>query len=94
MLAIAAWIAKRGTYPYLRTNQAGVERAKREGRHSGRPRKVWHRDLAAKLRAEGWSWRSISSELGVPVKPIRVALTKCGESPSVEGTIPDGIGTS
>jgi DNA invertase Pin-like site-specific DNA recombinase len=94
MLAISAWIAKQERTRISQRTRAGVERAKRAGKHCGRPRKVWRRDLAAKLRAEGWSWRNISSELGVPVKTIRVALAECGESPSVEGVIPDGIGTS
>jgi DNA invertase Pin-like site-specific DNA recombinase len=89
MIAIAAWIAKQERIRISDRTKAGVERAKRQGKHCGRPRKVWRRDLAAKLRAEGWSWRKISSELGVPVKTIRVALAKCGECPSVGGAIPD-----
>ena len=88
MLAIAAWIAKQERTRIAERTRAGVERARRQGKHCGRPRKVWRRDLAAKLRADGWSWRKISSELGVPVKTIRVALAKCGESLSGERTIP------
>ncbi|HLG97247.1 MAG TPA: recombinase family protein [Bryobacteraceae bacterium] len=74
---------------------AGVRAARAKGKHCGRPRKVWRRDEAIRLRAEGHSWRKISSELGVPVKTIRVALAgcgvlgKCGESPSAEGVISD-----
>jgi DNA invertase Pin-like site-specific DNA recombinase len=94
MLAIAAWIAKQERIRISERTRAGVERAKRQGKHWGRPRKVWRRDLAAKLRAEGWSWRRISTELGVPVKTIRMALAGCGESPAHAGVIPGSNGTS
>jgi DNA invertase Pin-like site-specific DNA recombinase len=54
--------------------RAGVAGAKRQGKHCGRPRKVFRRDEAAKLRAGGMSWRAIGRKLGVPQATIRLAL--------------------
>jgi len=90
MLAVAAWVSKQERLRISDRTKAGLERARRSGKHCGRPRKVWRRDEAIRLRAEGWSWRRISAELGVPVKTIRTALAGCGESPSPEAPIHDG----
>jgi putative DNA-invertase from lambdoid prophage Rac len=68
---------------------AGVRAARAKGKPIGRPRRVWRRDEAIRLRAEGHSWRKISATLGVPVKTIRVALAGCGESPVRHGVISD-----
>jgi putative DNA-invertase from lambdoid prophage Rac len=37
----------------------------------GRPKKVFRRDQAVKLRAGGMSWRAIAKEMGVPFATIR-----------------------
>jgi putative DNA-invertase from lambdoid prophage Rac len=55
--------------------KAGVAEAKRRGKHCGRPKKVFRRDEAKKLRAEGLSWRAIARCLGVPQATIRLALS-------------------
>jgi putative DNA-invertase from lambdoid prophage Rac len=68
---------------------AGVRAARAKGKVIGRPRRVFRRDEAIRLRAEGWSWRRISAELGVPVKTIRTAIARCGESPAADDTIRD-----
>ena len=94
MLAVAAWIAKQERLRISDRTKAGLERAKRAGKHCGRPRKVWRRDEAIRLRSEGWSWRRISAELEVPVKTIRTAVVGCGESPSPNGAIHDGNHTT
>ena len=36
----------------------------------GRPKRVFHRDEAQRLRADGMSWRSIARRLGVPVSTV------------------------
>jgi len=89
MLAVSAWIARQERQRISDRTKAGLERAKREGKHCGRPRRVWRRDEAIRLRLQGWSWRRISAELGVPVKTIRTALARCGESPAASGVIRD-----
>ena len=54
--------------------KAGVAEAKRRGKHCGRPKRVFRRDQAAKLRQKGLSWRAISKKLGVPFSTIRLAV--------------------
>lgn len=54
--------------------KAGIAQAKRQGKHCGRPRKVFDHVKARKLRDRGLSWREISGKLGVPHATIRAAL--------------------
>ena len=49
---------------------SGVRAAKANGKRLGRPKKVFRRDEAVRLRKEGRSWRSIATELGVPVTTL------------------------
>lgn len=55
--------------------RAGVAEAKRQGKHCGRPKRVFRRDEAEKLRSEGLSWRAIARKLDVPQATIRRALS-------------------
>jgi DNA invertase Pin-like site-specific DNA recombinase len=73
MLAVAAWIAKQERLRIAERTKAGVERAKREGKTLGRPRRVFRRDEVAAMRAAGSSWRAISEQTGVPVSTLRDA---------------------
>jgi DNA invertase Pin-like site-specific DNA recombinase len=57
----------------------GVRAAKASGKHVGRPKRVFRRDVVAQLRAEGLSWRKISDQLGVPVSTCIDAL-RCTEN--------------
>lgn len=45
---------------------AGVRGAKAKGTRLGRPRRVFRRDEAIRLRAEGKSWRSVAQTLNLP----------------------------
>lgn len=56
--------------------RAGMAEARRQGKHCGRPSKVFHRDRARELRAAGRSWSQISGELGVTVAAARRACQK------------------
>lgn len=49
---------------------SGIRNAKIKGKSWGRPRRIFRRDEAIKLRAAGKSWRAISQTLGVPVATI------------------------
>jgi DNA invertase Pin-like site-specific DNA recombinase len=49
---------------------AGVKAARANGKQLGRPKRVFPRDEAARMRAEGMSWRKIAAELGVPVTTV------------------------
>jgi putative DNA-invertase from lambdoid prophage Rac len=54
--------------------RAGVAEAKRQGKHCGRPKKVFRRDEAARLRAQGLSWRAIARTMKLPMTTVRSAL--------------------
>lgn len=70
-----------GQENYRRMYEAGrvgpdKQRSSRSGKNLavGRPKKIFRRDLAAKLRKQGMSWRAIAGKLGVPQSTIRLAL--------------------
>jgi DNA invertase Pin-like site-specific DNA recombinase len=80
MLAVAAWIAKQERLRISERTKAGIDRARREGKHCGRPRRVFRRDEVARLRdVECLSWRAIGERLGVPVSTV-VDAYRCTES--------------
>jgi DNA invertase Pin-like site-specific DNA recombinase len=76
MLAIAAWIAKQERLRISERTKAGVARAKREGKHCGRPTRVFRRDRVVEMRAAGRSWRHIAWELKLPLTTVRDSVRK------------------
>ena len=50
--------------------RAGVRAAKAQGRVLGRPKRVFRRDQALRIRAQGKSWREIAKALGVPMSTV------------------------
>jgi DNA invertase Pin-like site-specific DNA recombinase len=46
---------------------AGVKAARANGKQLRRPKHVFRRDQAVRLRPEGMSWRNSAAKLGVPV---------------------------
>ncbi len=50
--------------------RAGVRAAKAKGTRLGRPPRVFRRDEARRLRAEGASWREIARALHVPMSTV------------------------
>lgn len=74
MLAIAAWIAKQERLRISERTKAGMERARLQGKHCGRPRRVFRRDEAMRLHKSGHSLRAIAAELGVSFMTVRRAL--------------------
>ena len=68
MLAIAAWIAKQERIRISDRTKAGLERARRQGKVPGRPKRVFRRDEVVRLRdVERMSWRAIAAALDIPV---------------------------
>jgi putative DNA-invertase from lambdoid prophage Rac len=53
---------------------AGLEEARRQGRIGGRPKKIFRRDEALALKAEGKSVRAISKILGIPKSTVYQAI--------------------
>jgi len=67
--------------------RVGKARHSRSGKDLavGRPRKIFRRDSAAKMRADGLSWRAIAKEMNVPASTIRRAfgeLKGCSSGPA------------
>jgi DNA invertase Pin-like site-specific DNA recombinase len=54
----------------------GTARHSRSGKDLavGRPKKIFRRDVATKMRARGDSWRAIAKAMGVPVTTVRRGL--------------------
>jgi DNA invertase Pin-like site-specific DNA recombinase len=74
MLAIAAWIAKQERLRISERTKAGMDRARRAGKHCGRPARVFRRDLAIEMKASGHSLRAIAKKLGVSFTTVARAL--------------------
>jgi DNA invertase Pin-like site-specific DNA recombinase len=49
---------------------AGVQAARAKGKKLGRPKRVFRRDEAARLREAGQSWRMIARQLNVPASTL------------------------
>jgi DNA invertase Pin-like site-specific DNA recombinase len=63
--------------------RAAVAEAQRQGKHCGRPRRVFRRDDVVRLRdVDGLSWRAIATRLDVPVMTVVDAYRECTESPA------------
>jgi DNA invertase Pin-like site-specific DNA recombinase len=58
--------------------KAGMANAKRNGKHVGRAKRIFRRDLAIEMRLGGKSWREIAREMDVPVSTVRDG---CAERP-------------
>lgn len=74
MIAIAAWIAKQERIRISERTKAGLARARREGKHCGRPARVFRRDQAVQMRNDGMSLRDIAQQLGVSFMTVSRVL--------------------
>jgi DNA invertase Pin-like site-specific DNA recombinase len=94
MLAIAAWIAKQERIRISDRTKAGLERARRQGKIPGRPKRVFRRDEVVRLRdVEQMSWRAISAALGIPVMTA-VDAYRCTEMVSAGAISSGGSGST
>ena len=62
--------------------RAGVAKAKRQGKHCGRPQRVFEIGRAVALQKKGWSLRQIAAELEIPVATLGEALRRVPKAPS------------
>jgi putative DNA-invertase from lambdoid prophage Rac len=53
---------------------SGLAEARRQGKHCGRPKRIFRRDAAVELKEKGLSLRKIAAQLGVPLTTICRAL--------------------
>lgn len=49
----------------------GMLKAKKKGRHAGRPRTRLDKRVIAEFRSRGWSWQAIAERLGVSINTVR-----------------------
>ena len=68
---------------------AGVRAARANGKTLGRPRRVFRRDEAIRLRNQGLSWRAIAGRLEVPVTTV-VDACRCSEIVPPGAPVPGG----
>jgi DNA invertase Pin-like site-specific DNA recombinase len=61
--------------------RAGLRNAKAKGKTLGRPKRIFRRDEAQRLRAAGMSWRKIAQVLDLPMSTI---VSACSENPSAD----------
>ncbi len=78
IVALLATLAKQERLRIQERVKAGLDRARREGKRLGRPRKVLRRDRVVELRTAGWSWSRIAEELGVHPSAVRRAAFGAG----------------
>ncbi len=67
---------------------SGIRNAKAKGKVLGRPKRVFRRDEALRMRAEGMSWRRISDTLGVPFSTV---IDACSANGSASGDDADSL---
>jgi len=61
--------------------RAGLRNAKAKGKTLGRPKRIFRRDEARRLRASGMSWRKIAQVLDLPMSTI---VSACSENLSAD----------
>lgn len=61
---------------------SGLAEARRRGKTLGRPKRIFRRDEAERLRSQGLSLRTVASKLGVPLTTVVRALGSVPKSPS------------
>ncbi len=49
---------------------AGIAEAQRQGKHCGRPVRIWRRDEAVKMKKQGFSLRAIAKKLDLPLSTV------------------------
>lgn len=73
LISVLATLARQEHIRISERVRAGLERAKKQGRHLGRRRNVFDRAEAVRLRAEGLSWGRIARRLRITVSAARRA---------------------
>ena len=74
MIAMLATFAKLERERIRERTLAGLETARRKGKHIGRPRAVFDREKVLRLRGKGLSVRAIAERLGIAKTTVHRAL--------------------
>jgi putative DNA-invertase from lambdoid prophage Rac len=78
--AIQAWYAEMENSEKSEAIKAGQARARAEGKHMGRPRKIRRRHEVGQLRSAGHSWSQIAARLGISARTARRIYTALPEA--------------
>jgi len=71
---------------------AGIRAAQANGKHVGRPKRIFRRDLVVKMRdQEGRSWRNIAAELDIPVMTAVAAYRQLQAGTECTETVPEKL---
>lgn len=81
LIAIFSWVAEEERRQIAARSQAGVDRARRQGKHVGRPKAVVNLQEALVLRGQGLSIRRAARKLGVSPSVLHRALHGVPEVP-------------
>jgi DNA invertase Pin-like site-specific DNA recombinase len=71
LIALLASLARQERLRIQERVRAGLERARREGKRLGRPRRVFDRFEVIELRRRGASWREVARRLGISTGTAR-----------------------
>lgn len=74
LVAIFGWVAEQERTRLIERIHAGLDRARREGKHIGRPVTRPAPVMVLKLRDKGLSWRQVAKRLGTSVGSARRAI--------------------
>src|SRR5579871_2640435 len=74
LIAVAAYLAKQERELLQARIRAGLDRAKAQGKHCGRPRRVVDRDRVQRLFGLGWSARQIAKVVKVGKSTVQRIL--------------------
>src|SRR5579864_4573466 len=77
LLQILAGVAEFEREMIRERTLAGLRVARANGKHVGRPKRVFRRDELVQLREAGHSWRNIAAKNGIPVMTAVDAYRSC-----------------
>jgi DNA invertase Pin-like site-specific DNA recombinase len=78
---LIAWIAAQERLRISDCTKAGIDRAKRAGKHCGRPKRVFDREKLRELRRRGMSMPAIAAALGIGRGTVERALKTPSHNP-------------
>jgi DNA invertase Pin-like site-specific DNA recombinase len=81
LVAIFGWVAEQERARLIERTKAGLQRARREGKRLGRPRRDVDTAEVLRRRAAGQGWREIAIALRCPQRTLERAVTQKGSSP-------------
>ncbi len=70
LVAIFGWIAQQEREQLVARTKAGLDRARKQGKTLGRPRRIFDLERALELKAQGLSVRQLAQHLRVPRSTI------------------------